>query len=325
MTTTAIFMLLILVACNPDVLEVEDIASDLPEIVNISATSSLVVISNEVEVSVEAVNGNTYEWSAPAGSFSSATTSTTTWTAPEEANAYTLTCTVSNGNGSRKASISVIVAATLLPDGVSGYWGFENGFDEAVASATANSGVTNVSIVSDTKYGNGAAEFTGPEDEVSSALLYPDADLAMGPDDEFTISVWVKTTDDNFGFVFGKSSEGTFLDNAKGMFLENGAVVFDIFGIGAFWTDAVVVNDNEWHHIAMVKADGEFSTYVDGENVLTEAIEEWSDDEDTIITIGAAAEEPGADWPGIYQGLIDDVRFYQEALDAAAIADIFNE
>ena len=114
-----IIALLIFTACSPDILEVDEISEDLPEITDISSAEGLVLIESGVEVTVEANDGDSFEWSADGGSFSDPNSATTTWTAPTDAAVYSLTCTVSNSAGSRQASVSVVdrpvVVLTDLP------------------------------------------------------------------------------------------------------------------------------------------------------------------------------------------------------------------
>jgi hypothetical protein len=50
---------------------------------------------------------------------------------------------------------------------------------------------------------------------------------------------------------------------------------------------------------------------------------EWTEDGETVITMGAAWEEPGGDWPGTLQGYMDDVRFFQNVLPEDAILTIY--
>ena len=301
------------------------INTNLPVITEIDASKSTVLIGGSIDVSVSANNGSSYQWTASKGTFADPTAAQTSWTAPtlDEAEVIKLQCKVSNGEGSRKASVSVRVATSLLPDGAIAYWSFDTDFTEAVNSAGADGG-DGVSITSDAKVGSGAALFEGDEASTASALFY-DIDAPMGPDDQFTVTMWMKTVDEELGFMFGRTFDGEYVEGGKGVYLDGGSVVFDISWVGDFWAEDVGVNDGEWHHIAIVKSDAELLIYVDGEEAGGGDIEEWSDDDDTIVTIGAAAEEPGGDWPGIFQGTLDDVIFFNTALSADDIADIANQ
>jgi hypothetical protein len=321
-------MVLLFVSCKEDVLAPPGINYSVPEVTSIEADQSTILINTAVQVFVVAMDGNTYVWSADEGSFDDASAATTTWTASGTAGAFKLTCTVSNSSGSRKASVTVKVVETLLPEGVIAYWTFDSDFSEEV-SGDAGTGGADVSITADAAYGDGAALFEGVEENTESALFYEEANAPMGPEDLFTISLWVKTEDEGLGFLFGRSLEGgEYVEGAKGIYLEEGAVVFDVSWIDAIgsWDSEVLVNDDEWHHIAFVKGEEEMLIYIDGEEVFAgDVFGEWSDDEGTMVTIGAAAEEEGSDWPGIFQGSLDDIRYYETVLSEEEIVAIFEE
>jgi hypothetical protein len=315
-------IIILFIRCSEDPFTIPDINTSLPVITSIEASESRILIETSVQVSVTAQQGESYSWSAADGSFDAPTSTTTNWTASSTGGVYKLTCTVTNSSGSRKASINMQVLETLLPDGVTAYWSFDTGFNEEVGEIEGVGGV-GVSITTDAAVGEGAALFEGADEEIESALFYPEADAPMGPEDLFTIMLWAKTEDEGLGFLFGRSFDGEYVEGGKGIYLEGGFVVFDIAWVDGFTAEEVQVNDGEWHHIVVVKAEEEFLFYVDGEEILAVAPGEWSDDEGTVVTIGAAMEEEGSDWPGTFQGTMDDVRFYPDALSEEDIIAIF--
>ncbi|MGB5895015.1 MAG: LamG-like jellyroll fold domain-containing protein, partial [Ignavibacteriaceae bacterium] len=296
-------IIIMFIRCSEDPFTIADINTSLPVITSIEASETRILIETSVQVSVTAQQGDSYSWSAADGSFDAPTSTTTNWTASSTGGVYKLTCTVTNSSGSRKASINMQVLETLLPDGVTGYWSFDTGFNEEVNEIEGVGGV-DVSITGDAVVGDGAALFEGADEEIESALFYPEADAPMGPEDLFTITLWAKTEDEGLGFLFGRSFEGDYVEGAKGMYIEEGPVVFDIAWVDGFGTEAAV-NDGEWHHLAAVKGDGEFFIYIDGEEALAVELGEWSDDDETVVTLGAASEE-GGEWPGTFNGTMDD-------------------
>jgi Concanavalin A-like lectin/glucanases superfamily len=318
----SVLFLLAFMSCQKDVMTPADIDYSLPEIKNISAENGTVLIGDTVTVSVEALNGESYAWSATGGTFTNAAQNPTNWIAPQEGGNYKITCTVTNSSGSREASVSINTLESLVPEGATAYWPFDSDFSE-VLSGAAGAGGTDVSISSDAKIGDGAALFEGADLEIESALFYPEANAPMGPEDQFTISLWINTDDEGLGWLFGKTLDETYVEGGKGVYLESGDVVFDLSWIGEWRAEGVGVNDGEWHHIAVVKNDEEVLIYVDGEEAGGDVYEDWSSDEGTVVTIGAAWEEEGSDWPGTFQGLMDDVTFYDSALSAEEIAAIF--
>jgi hypothetical protein len=131
------------------------------------------------------------------------------------------------------------------------------------------------------------------------------------------------TEDVDFAFLFGKTADGIYEEGGKCLWLEEGAVRFDLSWVdGGGAEEPIPVNDGEWHHIAWTKEGTGVSVWIDGEWYFDADFGEWRDDGETVITMGAAWEEPGADWPGTLQGYMDDVRFYQEVLDEERIKAI---
>jgi hypothetical protein len=303
-------IIILFIRCSEDPFTIPDINTSLPVITSIEASETRILIETSVQVSVTAQQGDSYSWSAADGSFDAPTSSTTNWTASSTGGVYKLTCTVTNSSGSRKASINMQVLETLLPDGVTSYWSFDTNLKEEVSDTEGEGGV-GVSITFD----------GGDDGNIESALFYADANAPMGPEDLFTITLWVKTEDEEMGFLFGRSFEGDYFEGAKGLYINFGPVVFDIAWIDGFETEDAV-NDGEWHHIAVVKGEGELFIYIDGEEALFVEFAEWSDDDGTVVTLGAASEYGDA-WPGTFNGTMDDVRFYPDALSEEEIIAIY--
>lgn len=317
----SVLVLLAFMSCQKDVMTPPDIDNSLPEIKKISADKTTVLIGDTVNVSVSALNGSSYAWSATGGSFTNTAQNPTNWVAPQVGGSYKIVCTVKNGSGTRKASVSVNTMESMIPEGATAYWSFDTDFSETVSGAGV--GGTDVSISSDAKIGDGAALFEGADEEIESALLYSEPYAPMGPDDQFTISLWISTDDEGLGWLFGRSFDGIYEEGGKGLYMDGGDAVFDVSWIGEWRAEGAGINDGEWHHIAVVKNEEEVLIYVDGEEAGGDAYDEWSSDEGTVVTIGAAWEEEGSDWPGTFQGLMDDVTFYDSALSADQIAAIF--
>jgi len=320
-------VILLFSGCKEDVLQPEGVNTSAPVIKGISSSAATVLIGGSTEVSVESDDASSYLWTADMGTFSDPTAATTTYTAPElDSNAVVrLKCTVTNSSGNRFASVQVKIATSLAPEGVAAWWPFEADFTEQVGGIEADV-IGDVTISSDARVGDGAALFGGTFEDVSM-LLYDGANVLMGPDDDFTISVWMNSEDPESGWIFGLTDAGEYYQGGKGLYYEwEGPLVFDISWIDGIWAeDGVTSTDGSWHHVAAVKEGMSLTIYFDGEEVAFGEPDDWSSDEGMISTIGAAFEEAGGDWPGNFQGLMDDLRFYQSALSPDEIAAIVNE
>lgn len=316
-----LFFMIFILGCQQDPILPTDINTQLPEITKINSNASRVLAGDTIQVSVEVKNGSQYSWSTSGGAFTNASAQTTNWVAPNTGGNYKVVCTVSNSAGSNHASITLSSVVVTLPQDVSAWWTFDKDFSEYI-SKDAGTGGEGVSIESDDAVqGLGAALFEGEDTFINSAI-YSNTDVKMGPNDDFTIAVWIKTTDENDGWLFGKTVDKYYTDGGKGLYIDYGSVVFDCYGIDEAY-DETEINDGLWHHIAAVKTGTTVTIYVDGNEDFSHDFGDWTDDAG-VVTIGSAWEEDNGDWPGTYQGLMDDLRFYQKALTADEIAAIAN-
>jgi hypothetical protein len=294
----------------------------LPVVKSIKAASKNLYINEATKVTCTAVDPDgqalSYTWSAPAGTFTKSDAAETDWTAPQNEGTYVLKCAASDANGMRWATVTVFVS---LPPPLAACWPFDVDFRDIAGSnnGTAGDGVT---ITTDEfKIGTGCAKFVGTDGDVTSRVVAGTA-LGMGPDDSFTFMMWIKTSDVN-GFLFGKTFDGNYTNGAKGLYISGeGNLVFDVWGKGDMGYETPV-NDSEWHHVAFVKNGLSLSIYLDGELDSEDSFDEWSDDAETVITMGGASEE-GDVWPGSYTGLMDDVRLYPRALIPDEILRVIN-
>jgi hypothetical protein len=56
------------------------------------------------------------------------------------------------------------------------------------------------------------------------------------------------TEDADMAFLFGKTADGIYEEGGKGLYLYEGAVIFDLSWVGdAANPEPVLVNDGEWH------------------------------------------------------------------------------
>ncbi|MBN2593512.1 MAG: tetratricopeptide repeat protein [Sedimentisphaerales bacterium] len=81
------------------------------------------------------------------------------------------------------------------------------------------------------------------------------------------------------------------------------------------------VNDGKWHHVAGVYNGEKMILYVDGREDVSQPASGPIGNNDQPVYIGENAEMTGRLW----NGLIDDVRVYNYALDQATIAALYNE
>ena len=217
-----------------------------------------------------------------------------------------------------------VSASTILPPPTHHYT-----FDadtQADDSAGTNHGfmVGGASIVADPQRGD-VLDLDGVNDYV--ALQY--STLPDGQTDQtvFTIATWVKIPDDEIlihGGIYGEFSGPGF---TKNFFRAREFVSFDQYDPkGGYIVGTTPINDGTWHHIAYVQNEpGSWKRqlYVDGvlDNVDMSP-ERYVGGAPTTWTVGARLSLS----PERYtEARIDDLRFYNVALDADQIGALIPE
>ncbi len=165
--------------------------------------------------------------------------------------------------------------------------------------------------------GSGALDFSGDFDVVEVADA-PDGHLDFGAGD-FTVSFWLNTTQVPSGEarLIGKQTGGA----------SPGFVFFtDSFGelIFAVNDGSQIVAladggsnlDGDWHHVTGLRVGNLFELYIDGALVGSQTLAIGSIDNSANLVFGASAFE--------YDGLLDDIRLYDEAITPGEIDDLAN-
>lgn len=319
-------ILLSLVGCQQAPIEPPPVNTAVPTITNISANKTRVPGGDSIQVSATIENVKSLSWSANGGTFTSTSANPTKWISPKENGSFNIVCTAKNDAGNSHASIVLTATLVAVPADVTAWWNFDTDFSEYL-SQTKGTFVDSVSLeTSDYIQGLAAASFYGTDPGVNSAITYPDIQsMKMGPSDSFTITMWIKTTDDQ-GWLIGRTfGANDYSPHGKGLIVDGGALGVDCSYVNGIDSNDPV-NDGQWHNVAWVKiAPDSVILYIDGNNEGSMSFGGWSTDSTTSIVIGAANEFPGEGWPGTYQGLMDDVRFYPTALTADKIKAIANQ
>jgi uncharacterized repeat protein (TIGR02543 family) len=162
---------------------------------------------------------------------------------------------------------------------------------------------------------DGAMDFEGGD-----GIVVPDDDTLDFNSNDFTAEVWVKTTQNMSGnkVFIGKWRSATaywWLGGAD----SDGYVSIDVkdsANVRASITTGTSINDNEWHHVALVvsSSDSRVSIYVDGISVFSDSYSFTGDFASTEdLEIGQFIGSYN------YDGLLDEVAVYNRALEPAEI------
>jgi hypothetical protein len=143
-------------------------------------------------------------------------------------------------------------------------------------------------------------------------------------DNDCTFSGWVKTTvtSDTYWFSCNTSARG----NVALWGIDSTGVAMIVDGPSPaykFCHSTTIVNDDEWHLLTFTRKGLLGTTYVDGiaENTYT-ATPAFDFGPDDLWSIGQ--EWDGGGPSNFLTGSVDDVRFYDVALSAAQVLDLFN-
>ncbi len=157
----------------------------------------------------------------------------------------------------------------------------------------------------------------------TASIAVPDnAKLNFGTN-EFSIAVWIKTTDTREWqrLVTKRASTGYWYS----LVLNSGKVTFEIAG-STNVSSTVSVADGMWHHIAVTRdpatvSPRKYHLYVDGIENVTLADGGLNLDNTAPLEIGKFSTES---YGGIYSGLIDEIQLFNRGLTAAEIKSIYN-
>ena len=152
---------------------------------------------------------------------------------------------------------------------------------------------------------------------VSVDLTPQDAPEMNLYDRDFTVTARIKTKQD--GVIFAKTEPGPkWVPDGKAMFIRGGRLTYDIGWVGAI-AGETRINDNRWHTVSAV-FDAETETlqlWVDGKLDGRGALTPENPVKGHVARIGFSA--PNFPPKPIFEGSIEDVRFYQRALDESEL------
>lgn len=239
-----------------------------------------------------------------------------------------------------------------------GYWPLDGDAVDATGNGLDGEVIGDIEFVDDVPSALGAGqsiilnkEFVedggGSEDEIDLARLdddYENGHIDLGnpdvlnfSDNDWTISVWMKVPEllSQRGNLFSNGG-----DNGGGVryvlgYIENGgqAIVLttddnaDKRQAQAPAAD-FVVDDEEWHHIVGLREDTELRVYIDGElageNFDVPDGYDLSGTDQLPAYIGVGADAGSGEFEKYFQGWVDDVAIWDEALSEAQIAAVMS-
>ena len=230
--------------------------------------------------------------------------------------------TVISGGVLRLAPASPIASYTF--DNVSGATVVNDGTGGATMNGTLASGAA---IASGGQTGNAVSLSGGASVNINNPIT------DMGNSSAWTVSAWVKTT--TAGSTILSKSDGTtwaqgntILYLGDGTAGGSGGIPSGVRYGGGFMqgsTGAKSVADGTWHQVTYVSNAGDSSLYVDGAvQPLSAGNSAFANgDIGSIIRLGATTNTFAGDGTVNFNGLMDNVRFYGQALSASQVGSLY--
>ncbi|MDG1223919.1 MAG: LamG domain-containing protein, partial [Candidatus Marinimicrobia bacterium] len=211
--------------------------------------------------------------------------------------------------------------------GLVGYWNFNDGEASTLTDVSGNgnhgtiNGATWRNEVPPEIGGNNSLSFDGSIDYVSIA-----DNQSLTSTSVMTISAWFKkVSGSGWMSIVGKGTSDA--NEEYVLMLMDDQVYFDVGqGGGPYIQQSATIDSETWHHIAAVhtRSNGTsmLKVYLNGEDVGGTTIGATSTPNDNShpLTIGSRFSTPNA----LFNGQIDDVRIWNDALDGQQIQEIMD-
>ncbi|HEY7089194.1 MAG TPA: LamG-like jellyroll fold domain-containing protein [Tepidisphaeraceae bacterium] len=209
-------------------------------------------------------------------------------------------------------------------DNVSGSTVINTGSGGASMNGTLANGAA---IVAGGRFGNAVSLSGGASVNVNNPII------DLGNVGNWTVSAWVKTTTpgasiltkgDGSGWAYGNTI--FYLGDGTGQ--GSGGIPSGVRWAGGFVQGSAVaapVNNNAWHLVTYVNNAGSYAVYVDGNlQPLSAGNSSFAvPDIGAVVRLGISTNTVPADGTVNYNGLLDDVRFYNQSLSAAQILALY--
>ena len=225
------------------------------------------------------------------------------------------------------ACFVLFVGASPLRAQLVGLWQFEEG-EGGVAGDSSLAG-NDASLVGDASFVNDAERGNVMSLDGDDSWLSTGAFVAELGNADFTIAAWIKTATRGSTFI-GKQNDNDTWQNAEKKFYvvgddpfgsqsTPGAIVAVGHGVDWLSSTGPVVDDDQWHHVAITFQRNFVDAnpgviYVDGEEVPDYGKQAYNGNPDNATDTFYIGRTPGDDGTVNFNGLLDDVAVFDIAL-----------
>lgn len=155
------------------------------------------------------------------------------------------------------------------------------------------------------KFGTGGCYLDGSEDYLS----VPASPGFVFGDDDFTVELWIMTTDSGESVLVDQFQSGSFASSWQ-LSIKSGVLSWYrrlVGGASSYLLDGVAqISDNTWHHIAATRASGVLRFFVDG--VADGSVVDTAVYDTSGITLGIGAQVFSRNSAYDLAGSIDELR-----------------
>ena len=166
----------------------------------------------------------------------------------------------------------------------------------------------------------------------TSLKVFGSGNIGRFQKESFTVAIWFKTSQSTFGNIIQKEGESG-LGGGWSIKIYQSGVPGNSSGIHAVAGNSEIsagsnLNDNNWHHIAMVRdvSTSKLFLYIDGilrgsKSLSDQNIQGYNLDSRNTLFIGSKSHQSHSD---NFTGSIDDIFMYTKALTSAEILNLKN-
>lgn len=236
-------------------------------------------------------------------------------------NTYTGATNVTSGT-LRLTSVGAVASYSF--DNVSGSTIVNGGSGGTAMNGTLTSGAT---VVSGGRTGNAVSLSGGAYVNINSPIM------DLGNNGSWTITAWVKTSTAG-STILSKATGNSWATGNSVFYLGDGSgagsggIPSAVRFAGGFYqgaASATSVTDNTWHLVTYVNSGGVCAIYVDGiaQSLSTSNSGFGNADVGTTVRLGFTTNTVAADGTVHFNGLLDEVQFFNQALSPAQIAMVY--
>ena len=233
---------------------------------------------------------------------------------------HTLRAIARDAAGNTTTSGGITITVDNPETSLGAHWTFNEGSGVTAGDSSGNGNVATLENGAGWAAGQvlGGMSLDGANDYAQVA------DAATLHGNNYTLAVWIRSTNMAGLHVVLSKPYGTGTDNSYILYLDNGRLTFHTTAFNGHIVHATALSVNVWYHVAVVKEGTATRMYVNGAQVGTANTAPATVSYDSHALL-LGAENDGAGPAYFFAGRLDEGRVYTRALSAAEIGALAAE